>query len=191
MKTEYEVAFYDIDRDELKEKLKSLWAICIMENTLMKRVIFHNPLKEKSYLRVRDEWKKITCTYKELADWKLDINSKKEIETTVWDFDSMVEIFKTVWLKQKSYQETYRETWAIWEKVFFMLDEWPWLKPFVEIEWENEEMVKEYSKKLWFDYENAWFFWAVDELYLSQAWIPREVINNLEVITFENPPKNN
>jgi hypothetical protein len=55
-----------------------------MPNTLMKRVVFENPLKkEKSYLRVRDEGNKITCTYKEITDGKLDINSKKEIETTV------------------------------------------------------------------------------------------------------------
>jgi adenylate cyclase class IV len=161
-----------------------------MENTLMKRVIFENPLnKEKSYLRVRNEWKEITCTYKELSDWKLDINSVKEIETIVWDFDSIVEIFKVIWLRQKSYQETYRETWAIWEKVFFMLDEWPWLKPFIEIEWESEEIVREFSKKLWFNFEKDWLFWAVDEIYLAEAWIPKKVINNLEIITFENPPK--
>lgn len=189
MKTEFEVQFLKIDREKIIEKLKNLWAKCIMKNTLMKRVVFENPLnKAKSYLRVRDEWEKITCTYKEIRWEKLDINSKKEIETTVWDFDTMVEIFKTIWLKQKAYQESYRETREIDDKVFFMLDEWPWLKPFIEIEWESEEIVREYSKKLWFDYENAWFFGAVDELYLAEAWIPKEIMNDMEIITFENPP---
>jgi hypothetical protein len=56
MKTEFEVTFCNINRDDLREKLKNLSSICVMENTLMKRVIFENPLnKEKSYLRVRNE----------------------------------------------------------------------------------------------------------------------------------------
>lgn len=189
MKTEFEIAFLKIDRNELREILKNLWAKCIMKNTLMKRFVFANPIKNNSYVRVRDEWDKITCTYKEISDWKLDINSIKEAETVVWDFDTMVEIFRNLWLKQKAFQESYRETWIIEDKVFFMLDEWPWLSPFIEIEAETEELVREYTKKLWFDYDDWWFFWAVDELYFAETWIPRDIINNLENITFSNPPK--
>jgi len=147
------------------EKLIKIWAKCIKENTLMRRTVFQNPInKENSYVRVRDEWDKITCTYKEILPWKLDINSIKEIETEVENYESMVNIFKKLWLKQKAIQETYREIWSLENEVFFMIDVWPWLKPFLEIEWESEEIVKLYSKKLWFDY-NKWLFWAVDEVY--------------------------
>jgi len=188
MKTEFEIAFLKIDREKLRENLKSLWAVCIMENILMKRVVFDNPTKNKSYVRVRDEWDKITCTYKEISDWKLDINSVKELEVQIDDYETMVNIFRNLWLKQKAYQETYRETWSIDNKVYFMLDEWPWLNPFIEIEWESENIVRDYSQKLWFDYDK-WLFWAVDEIYLAELLLPREYINNLEIITFDNPPK--
>lgn len=189
MNVEIEVVFREVNRENLVEKLKNLWAKCIKENTLMKRTIFANPLNpEKSFVRVRDEWDKITCTYKEISDWVLDIYSVKEVEVEVLDYNSMVNIFKHLWLRQKAEQETYRETWIIDDKVSFMIDVWPWLKPFIEIEWESEEVVKSYSEKLWFDY-SRWLFWTVDEVYHEELWLSREYINNLEHITFENPPR--
>ena len=189
MKTEFEIKFAKINREQMREKLKNIWAKCIMQNTLMKRVVFENPLnKTSSYVRVRDEWGKITTTFKDINQDILDINSVKEIEVEVSDFESMKNIYTSLWIRQKSYQETYRETWGIDDKVYFMLDEWPWISPFIEIEAENEDIVREYVIKLWFNYDN-WFFWAVDELCFDEVWIPREILNNLEFITFENPPK--
>jgi hypothetical protein len=41
--------------------------------------------------RVRDEWDKITCTYKEKNLLINDINSIKELETIVKDFEVMVD----------------------------------------------------------------------------------------------------
>jgi len=188
MNTEFEISFIKIDKNDLRKKIKSLWWTIIQNNYLMKRIVFHNPILKKSYLRVRDEGNRITCTYKEISDWNLDISSVKELETIVGDFDATVSIFKKLWLKQKAYQESYRETWTINNEVFFMIDEWPWLKPFLEIEWISENIVKEYTKKLWFEY-NEWLFWAVDEIYFKELSLPRDYINNLEVITFENIPK--
>lgn len=59
-------------------------------------------------IRVRDEWNKITCTYKEIRNWKLDITSVKELETEISNYDAMVGIFRNLWLKQKAFQESYR-----------------------------------------------------------------------------------
>jgi predicted adenylyl cyclase CyaB len=161
MKTEFEVAFREVDKEDLRNKIESLWWVCVKENTLMKRVIFKSPMNEKtSYVRIRDEWGKITCTYKEIWIWKLDINSVKELETWVGDFESMVWIFKKIWLKQKAYQETYREIWTINNEIHFMIDEWPWLKPFIEIEWDSEDIVKLYSKKLWLWKMNFLIRWS-------------------------------
>jgi len=191
MKTEFEIKFSKINKDEIREKIKSLWWICTKKNTLMKRVVFDNPVKNKSYVRVRDEWDKITCTYKEIIenkDWNLDINSVKELETKIQDFDTMVWIFRNLWLSEKAYQESYREIWAINNEIEFMIDEWPWISPFIEIEWESEDLVKKYSDLLWFNYEE-WIFWAVDEIYFKELWIERDVTNNIKIITFENPLK--
>ncbi len=190
MNTEFEVVFTDIDKNEVIEKIKNLGWVCIKKNTLMKRVIFETPLNKKwSYLRVRDEWEwKITCTYKQQKEGDLDIHSIQELETEVKDFDVMVNIFRKLWLKEKAYQETYREVWQIDDEIEFMLDLWPWLKPYIEIEWDNEELVKKYSKILWFDYDN-WVFGTSFQIYEKELWLDYDYINNLTEITFENPPK--
>jgi len=186
MKTEFEIVFTSIDKEKMREKIKNLWGICTKKETLMKRVVYDN--WDNSYARIRDEWGKITCTYKEITSEKLDINSVKELETEVWDFDIMKAIFDKMWLKQKAFQETKREIWEINWVIEFMIDTWPWLNPFIEIEWKSEEIVRKYVELLWFNY-NDWIFWAVDEVYLKELWIEKNIINNLTEITFENIPK--
>lgn len=186
MKIEYEVVFSNINVLEIIWKIKNLWWIKIKEKTLMKRVIFANPNWWKwSYLRVRDEWDKITCTYKESKEWILDITSISELETEVKDFEVIVWIFRKLWLKEKSYQENYREVWKINNEIELMIDEWPGLKPYIEIEWKNEEIVKKYTKLLWFDYNN-WIFGTSFKIYEQELWIKFDDINNLKRITFEN-----
>ncbi len=189
MKTEYEVVFMDINREELIQKIMDLWWICSKKNTLMKRVIFETLNNKRwSYLRVRDEWDKITCTYKQEDLLKTDINSIKELETVVEDFDIMVNIFRKLWLVEKSYQETYREVWEINGEIEFMIDLWPWLKPYIEIEWENEEVVKKYSQLLWFNYDD-WIFGTSFQIYEKELWLDYDFINWLKEITFDNIPK--
>lgn len=156
----------------------------------MKRVAFDNPntKKEKSYMRIRDEWNKITCTYKEMIGGELSINSVKELECEVSDFGVLKQIFNNMWIKEKAYQETYREIWTVDNEILFMIDERPGLEPFIEIEWKSEDIVKMYSEKLGFDY-NDWIFWTVDEIYYKELWLSHDYINSLPIITFENPPR--
>ena len=189
MKTEFEVVFMAIDKDEIIEKIKKLWWVCTKKNTLMKRVIFEVSNNKKcSYLRVRDEWEwKITCTYKQQKEWDLDIHSIQELETEIKDFDVMVNIFRKLWFKEKSYQETYREIWEVNNEIEFMLDLWPWLKPYIEIEGENEEIVKKYSKLLEFDY-SEWVFGTSFQIYEKELGLSYEFVNNLKEITFDNIP---
>lgn len=188
MQTEFEITFCPINRDKIREKIQKLWGKRCMKNILMKRTVFDNSTKNNSYVRVRDEWNKITCTYKEISDWKLDIHSVKELETEIQDYETMVRIFQNLWMRQKAVQESYREIWSINDEIDIMIDEWPWMRPFIEIEGKNEEVVKKHTEKLWFSWEE-WIFGAVDQVYKKELWIPENVINNLENITFDNPPK--
>lgn len=93
--------------------------------------------------------------------------------------------------KKKAYQETKREIWAI-DKVDIMMDEWPFLKPFVEIEGYNEESVKAVAQKLGFDYSDARFC-SVDTIYAEKYNISKYQINNKTpkiVFDMENPFNN-
>ncbi|MFK7780024.1 MAG: CYTH domain-containing protein [Candidatus Gracilibacteria bacterium] len=189
MKTEYEVVFTNINREEIIQKIKDLGGICSKENTFMKRVIFETPNNERgSYLRVRDEGDKITCTYKEENLLVNDINSIRELETVVKDFDIMVSIFKKLGLNEKSYQETYREIWDINDEIEIMIDLWPGLKPYIEIEGEDEEVVRKYSKLLGFNY-NEGIFGTSFQVYEKELGLDYDFINSLKKITFDNIPK--
>ena len=69
-----------------------------------------------------------------------------------------------------------------------MIDLWPWLKPYIEIEWENEEVVKKYSQLLWFNYDD-WIFGTSFQIYEKELWLDYDFINWLKEITFDNIPK--
>ncbi len=86
MNTEFEITFTPINKDEIREKISKIWWICIKPEVLMKRVTYSKT--ENTYARIRDEWWKITCTYKEISETE-NINRVKEIETIVWDFNSI------------------------------------------------------------------------------------------------------
>ena len=186
MKTEFEIKFLSIDKEKIIDKIKKLWWVCTKEETLMKRVVYDK--WKTAYARIRDEWDKTTCTYKEISYDNMDINSVKELETEVGDFDTMKAIFDKMWLKQKSYQETLRQVWEINDEIEFMIDTWPGLNPYIEIEWKDEEVVRKYVDLLWFDY-NDWVFGTVDEVAFIELWIPKEVCNTISEITFEKPLK--
>lgn len=189
MHTEYEITFPNISHELMREKIKQLGWICTKSMTLMRRVVFSRPTDPCGYLRVRDEWWKITTTYKHISDDATHIESVSEIECIVSDFDSMRDIYIAMGLKQKAYQETKREVWKIGDEIEFMLDEWPWIAPFIEIEWRDEMIVRKYVSLLGFDYNDG-IFGAVDQIYFRELGIPHRVLNEqTPIITFDNPPK--
>ena len=161
MKTEIEVKFLDVDFDLLREKLKQLGATCEMPMRLMRRAIIQPPElhARHAFVRVRDEGDKVTLTYKQVDEDSL--TGAKEIEVTVGNFEDTVALLEEAGLKQKSFQESRRETWHL-NGVEIVLDEWPWLKPYIEIEGPTEASVKELAAKLGFDWNDACLLYTSD-----------------------------
>ena len=157
MKTEIEVKFLNVDFTQLREKLTQLGATCEQPMRLMRRAIIEPPhLAEKdAFVRVRDEGDKVTLTYKQFDDHDA-FSGVQEIETVVGDFDATVALLEKAGLPHKSLQESRRETWRRGE-VEVVLDEWPWLLPYVEIEGHSEEAVQNVAHELGFDWGNAVF----------------------------------
>lgn len=188
MSIEYEATFLNIDKDEIRERLKDAWAKLIKPEFLQKRVVFNLPGKSGtgSWLRVRDEGDRVTMSFKSLEGDKIE--DQKEINLVIGDFKNGVEFLETIGCKRKSYQETKREIWEL-DNVEICIDEWPFLEPFVEIEGKSEKEVRVVSEKLGFDYSKAWFC-AVGLIYSDKYDIPVSVIDNdVSKIVFgmENP----
>ena len=192
MNIEYEATFINIDKDEIRNKLKNAGAKLVRPEFLQKRVAFYLSGHEESndrFARVRDEGDKITMTIKLFDGDKID--NQKEINLVINDFESGVKFLEAIGCSSKSYQETKRELWKL-ENVEIMIDTWPFLEPIVEVEGNSEEEVMTVSKKLGFDYDKAKFC-SVDVIYREKYNLPTNVINTAPKLIFEmkNPFINN
>lgn len=190
MKTEFEIKMYDIDPDTIRHKLFEIWASCQHPRRKMRRKVYDvaSSWETTSYFRVRDEWDRITTTFKSVAKDPQDINATRECEVIVSDFDTMCQIYEELWYSAKSYQETYRETRKIEKNNLtgeIVIDRRPKLRPFIEIEADDENTVREICTLLWYQYEQ-WDFGAVDSLHEKYAWIAKDEINTTKRLVFED-----
>ena len=191
MKIEFEATFTNVDKNEVRDRLKKAGAILEKPEFLQKRVTFNFPIgyeRTDGWLRVRDEGDKITMIIKIIDGEKIE--NQKEIGLNVDDFSEAVEFLETIGCRKKSYQETKRELWIL-DDVEITIDHWPFLDPLVEVEGKSEEAVKNVSEKLGFDYAQA-FFGCVSPLYAKKYNVAEEFVNNhVAEITFEgnNPFK--
>jgi len=188
MNIEYEATFLDVNKDEMRKRLKDAGATLVRPEYLQKRIPFHLPGGKRSkdaWLRVRDEGDKITLSLKIIDGDKIE--DQKEICLVVNDFDETVKLLESIGCEKKSYQETKRELWEL-DGVEITIDEWPFLEPFVEVEGHSEEEVKKVSEKIGFNYSEA-LFCAVGKLYKMKYGIHPDEINTIEKIVFnmKNP----
>lgn len=158
MKTEIEAKFLNVDFEDVRAKLSSAGAILEQPMRLMRRVVFNipnTPYKGFDFVRVRDEGNIVTLTYKHFHNEDV-ISGVNELETTVGDFDTTVALLEAFGLEYKSFQETRRETWRL-GSVEVVLDEWPWLNPYIEVEGSAEGDVMRTARLLGFSWEEAVF----------------------------------
>lgn len=186
MNIEYEATFPNIEKDDVRKRLKAAGAILVRPEYVQKRIPFWLPNKENaenSWLRVRDEGDKVTLSLKTINGE--NIENQKELCLEVNSFDDAVELLESIGCERKSYQETKRELWTL-DGVEVTIDEWPFLDPFVEVEGKDEESVKNVSKKIGFDYGTA-LFCSVGNLYVQKYGIRPDKINILEKLVFNMP----
>jgi adenylate cyclase class 2 len=177
MDIEYEAKFTNINKDELREKLKSLKARLTKPEFLQKRTAFFLPGKKDSgtsWLRIRDEGDKISVSLKIVVNGRIE--PQKEIMIIVDNYEKARKVLTEIGRIEKAYKETKRETWKLCD-VEVTIDEWPYLEPYVEIEGNPEQAVRKAAGTLGFDYKKA-VFGAVDQL-ISKKWgSPESDIND-------------
>lgn len=187
MKNEIEAKFVNINIEDIRSRLTELGAILIQPMRDMQRVIIDTPeLKKKdAFVRIRNEGDKTTITYKQFNS--LSIDGVKEVEITVDDFDTAVTLFKEAGLAYGSLQESRRETWKL-DEVEIVIDEWPWLNPYIEIEAPSEDLVILTSEKLGFNWDDAIFG---DVMAAYRVQYPHlglnDTVGNLPEVRFSDP----
>lgn len=177
MEIEFEATFLNIDKKDIRKKLKDIGAELVKPEFMQCRYTFNLPKcfnNSTSWVRVRDEQNKITMTYKEVKG--KSIEDQKEITLQINDLETGKEFLEKIGCKEKSYQETKRELWKL-DGVEICIDTWPFLETFVEVEGKSEKRVKDISQKLGFDYSKA-FFASTTEFYKLKYGLSRKTIND-------------
>ena len=136
------------------------------------------------WVRVRDEGDKITLSYKQLNS--RDLHGTEEVSIEVDNFDSACQFLIAVGFDQKSYQETKRESWQL-GGVSIELDEWPWIKPFVEMEGPTEASLKQVSESLSLDWRKA-LHGSVENAYQAEYDFSEAEIDAWPEIKFGTAP---
>ena len=186
MTQELEIKFLGIDPDALRVRLEWLGASCLHDSFLMQRCTFHLHATQRcEWFRIRREFGKVTMTYK--CHHTETIDGLEESEVDISDFALGVEILEKTWLRKTSYQENFREMWVL-DDVEICIDTWPWIPPYVEIEWPNPDAIRHGAEKLGFSLEDA-FYGGTEVLYEKYLSIPKEVLIQYPHITFDTPPQ--
>jgi len=187
MAIEYEATFTDINKDEIRGRLKEAGAILVKPEFLQQRLNFELPSGHEikgGWLRIRQEDDKATMSLKIIDCDKIE--DQKEICLYIDDFTEGLNFLRSIGCQEKAYQENKRELWSL-DQTEIAIDEWPYLEPYVEIEGQSEAEVKKVSAKLGFDYNEA-IFGSVDVQYNKKYKLTNDYINNtIKKITFNEP----
>lgn len=163
MKPEIEAKFCDIDIASMRQRLEEAGAILEQPMRLMRRALMETKAmrEENAFLRLRDEGDKVTLTYKKFTGNQ--VASALEHEVTVSDFGATKQLLELCGLTFHTYQESRRETWKL-RDAEVVIDEWPWIPPYIEVEGDTEDAVRYVASRLGQDWEMA-VFGGVDNIY--------------------------
>lgn len=185
MHTEIEAKFLDVDHDELRAKLKELGAVCEQPMRVMHRMAFDFPDSrlrrgKNAWARIRDEGNKVTMSYKQLDDRSL--HGTKEVCLTIDSPTEAKSFLEALGLERRSNIDTKRESWKLGH-IEIELDEWPWTKPYVEIEAVSEAELREIARKLGLDW-NKVLHGSVEVVYIAEYDVTEDDINSWPEISF-------
>jgi len=190
MKTEIEAKFYPVDKEQIRSKLKKIGAKLVSPERMMRRTIFDkhaNPAIMADYIRIRDEGGQIRLSAKIHARKGGQVTDQKELDILVSNYEETVELLKLSGLIMSAYQETLRETWTF-RSTEIVIDTWPGLEPYIEIEAESEEELKKVAELLGQPWEKRRITSIIEVFSEVYSLTNKEVLNKLAFITFNNIP---
>lgn len=190
MPTEIEAKYLDIDHKLIRSALEKLDAIRLQPMRLMKRINYDYPdnrlgKRFNGWVRLRDEANKFTVSYKTLN--KRTLHGTSEVDFTVDSFEKADLFLRSIGLEKKTYQETKRESWEL-DNVKVELDIWPWIRPFIEIEADNEEAVWRVAETLGLSKEKA-VFGSVEIAYQAEYDVTEDEVDNWDELVFRPVPE--
>jgi adenylate cyclase class IV len=187
---ETEATFLNVQHDRLRGILQTAGAQLQHPMTTMQRTIMdfpHRPLmtERDAWVRVRDEGPRgIFMAYKEIRN-PGTVDGVEEIEVQVGDFPTAQGFLEKLGLSVFGYHETRREIWQAGD-VEVSLDEWPWVRPSVDVEGSNPQLVEDVSAHIGLPWDRA-VFGGAETIYKAEFDITDEQFRGIGTITFDTP----
>jgi len=141
MEKEFETKVLQINKTEIVKTLQKLGARQQPE-LLLRRYVYLLKSKELEWVRLRDNGKNVTLTYKYAKRGNTRIGKTAEIEIEVSSFEKTAKVLSKIPFKKIEYQENKRQSFYLHD-IEFSIDTWPMLQPHLEIEGKNIKKVQE------------------------------------------------
>jgi hypothetical protein len=142
---EYEAKIYDVIPADIVAKLARLGAKEIGSYNFRRYVFDTIPAVPNRWVRLRSDGQHATLTVKEITTDAIDGTHEWEVEVS--DLDTTLEILAKIGIKPRGYQENKRQEYNL-GGVQVVIDHWPKLKPYIEIEGNSAEEVINTAKLL-------------------------------------------
>jgi len=179
---EIEQRFININTNKIRKKLKEIGAELVQSNRVMPLMVFNHPKNKKdSYIRIRDEGAHITLTSKT----NLKDKYVTEYEVIIDSFEQGIKVLKSLGCKKKYYVEKTRETWNLPGCKEVVIDSYPGLKEYVEVDCHNEKSLKDAIKKLDLKIPNEDEDLSINKMYNEQYGITMDRKTSGD-LTFKN-----
>ena len=188
METEIEAKWLNIDKDAIRQKLRSIGANLVTKERKMIRSVFDYPdmrlEKVGGWVRVRDEADKVTMSYKQLND--RSVHGTKEVNLVVDNYENACSFLSAIGLAGNSIQETMRESWEL-DGSAIEIDTWPWIPAFVEIEAKSEQELRRTAKLLGLEFKDA-LHGSVETAYMAVYDVTEMDVDGWPEIRFGDVP---
>ena len=185
MSYEYECKVINMPINILRNKIIEHNGKKIHSSLLFRRYLFFLPGKRQNgFIRLRSEANdKVTLTCKIFTS-KSKYPRENEIELKC-KFEDAYDFLLSCGLKEKSYIETKREKWSHPLAKEIVIDHWPGLEPYMELDCENEQKLQKLIK--YFNFDNSKITYdGVDKLYFKKYGISKNKFINLPCLDFKN-----
>lgn len=182
MSVEIEAKFLQQNHVSIRQKLQTLGAVCEHPMSIMHRTVFDFPdrrlQKEGAWVRLREELNgSIELTLKRTKH--MDLTGTHETVVGVNNYEDAKNFVISLGLEIKGEQESKREVWRL-DETEIMLDEWPWVQTFIEIEAPTQGAVRTMAKQLGLDWSQA-TFGGVTPVYLAEYDLTKEQFESLDL----------
>lgn len=163
-KNEIEAKVLEVDKDELGRKIEDLGAEKVFDSSL-KSELYDFPdgrIEETGILRLRTRDDKSFVTRKEVIAFD-DAKEMREIEFDVDDPDEFREFMASIGAEKIEENTKNRVKW-VKDDVEFVIDKFPDISPFLEVEAPDRQEMKKVFQKLGFSMEET-VNWGSKEIF--------------------------